>query len=159
MLKRVISFGKFHDLISRNEMPFVAALGSRLAEIGVRGTFLLVTSIATIFLEELENKIQLLAENSDDQSDRSSANAKNMPKDLEEWKIQYELIARYIHQINKSFGVVLLLILIVDQYVAAIECFNIMVTWDEPRYYFNFLHILSRFLLITFASSRIESKV
>ena len=65
-------------------MPFVAALGSRLAEIGVRGTFLLVMSIATIFLEELDGKIQMLVENSNDHSDRLLDKANNLSKDLEQ---------------------------------------------------------------------------
>jgi len=45
-------------------LPFLTAMGSRLAEIGVRTTFVIMTSIATLLFYELDKRLIMMAKTS-----------------------------------------------------------------------------------------------
>ena len=137
-------------------MPLIAVLGSRLAEIGVRITFFVMTSTAALLFEELDERVEKLAQ----KCANNSKNSSEITADLHQWKIHYDLVCRFTESINICFGPSLLLICGIDFAIPIIEFQDILLQKTFcPRYYFRFIHIILRFLLILIASSRVESKV
>ena len=153
--------GKVHGLISRHPMPIIAALGSQLAEIGIRTTFVVMTSVAALLFEELDGRLEALAEKSNaDVVD----NVQQISQNLAKWKSQYDLVIRFIEKINRTFGLVLLLTCAIDFAVPIVEFNSVLseLTYNNGRdvkYNFQFAHLILRFLVILIASHRVESKV
>ena len=147
----MVSFGKFHDFISCYPLPLIASLGSRLAEIGIRTTFVVMVSIAALVLDELSGQIERMAAKSTD--------PEQMSKNIDEWKSNYDLAFELCEHINGCFSPVVFLLFSFDNILAIIECQNILIQSTNPRYYFHFLHIILRCLLILIVSQSIESKV
>ena len=148
--------GNFHDVISRHRYPAIAALCARLAEIGVRSTFVVMTSVATLLLEELENRLKEQLE----KMATGPFNEHQMSMDLDQWKCQWDLVARFIKQINRCFSIILLLTSASDFIVVATE-FQHFTKFNNvnPRAYFRFFHGLLRSFVILAASNRVGSKV
>ena len=153
-----VDFGWFHDAISRHPMPLLAVLGARLAEIGVRTIFMVMTSIATLLFDELDQRLNNLADQSV-QPDAPS-NSRKMSKYLDEWKCHYNLVCEFTEHINRAFGAVLILICLVDYAVPIFEFQNVLrFNGTNVQHNFRFFHIIMRFLLILIASHRLDSKV
>ena len=155
LINKEASFGEFHDAISSHPIPLISALANRMGEICVRTTFVVITLIASLLLAELDEQI----ENFDENSLENDINTNNMPKYLEKWKSDYDLVNEFIEQLNKCFGLAILLTTGFDYFVAIIEFHNILNDFFSPRYYLHFIHIVLRFLLILWVSQQIESKV
>ena len=148
--------GKFHVTISRFPIPVFAALASRLAEIGIRTTFVVMTSVATLLLEELEQRLEEQAEN----LATSPFDEQQMSKDLDQWKYQYDLVVRLIEQINRCFSLELLLISQMDFIVSVTDFQNIhKFQYRNLRAYFKFAHGLLRVIVFLAASNCVEFKV
>ena len=153
-----IDFGWFHDAISRYPIPFLTVIYSRLAEIGVRTTFFIMTSIATLLFDELDQGLNNLAEKSA-QYDASS-NRQKMSKYLDDWKFNYNLICEFTEQINQTFGVVLIIVCLIDYAVPIFEFANVLLySGTNMQYNLQFIHLILRFLFILIASHRLGSKV
>ena len=151
-----VNFGWFHDMISHNPMPLLAVLASRLAEIGVRTTFMIMTSTATLLFEELGQRIDDLAE----KLAQPSSNVHKMSKYLDEWKSHYNLVCEVTEHINRSFGVALILVCLIDFAVPIIQFANVLhFQGTNIQYNLQFIHIILRFLFILIASHRLESNV
>ena len=74
------------------------------------------------------------------------------PKDLEMWRCHYDLVCRYIEQINRFFGLVLLIKTALAFAIPIFELIKIMQSQDQtghlfPRYYFEFIHTIVTFLI------------
>ena len=150
------SFGKFHDVISSDPMPVIAALCSRLAELGVRTTFLVVTSIISLLMDELDERSETILKSSDEEL----LNEEKKEKEIDEWKAHYDLVLCSIEHANRCFGIVLILNTAVDFTVALLEIQNILLHKGKSlRYNVQFIHILLRFLIVLIASNQIKSKV
>ena len=148
--------GKFHDLISRYPIPPIAALVSRLADIGVRTTFVVIASTAILLLEELEDRVEEFAE----KLRTDPWNEHQVSNNLDEWKCQYDLVVSFIEQINRCFGLILLLISSIDFIVSVTEFQNIQkYNFSNPRTYFNCIHSLLRALVVIMISNCVKSKV
>ena len=153
-----VDFGWFHDAISRHPVPLLAILGARLAEIGVRTTFMVMTSTATILFDELDQRLDNLA----DQSAQPDAPSKSqkMAKYLDEWKLNYNLVCEFTEHINRTFGIALILICLIDFAVPIVEFQNILrFNGTNLQHNFQFVHLIMRFLFILIASHRLDSKV
>ena len=154
--EKLTFFGKFHDDISHYPIPPIAALCSRLAEIGVRTTFVAMVSTATLIIEELEERADELEE----KLSTDPFNEQQQSNNLDEWKCQYDLVVRFIDQINRCFGIVLLLISATDFIIPVLEFKNIQkYNYTNPRTYFNCLHSLLRALVVFKVSDLVASKV
>ena len=148
--------GKFHDVISRYPMPAMAALASRLAEIGVRTTFIIIALVANLLLEELEIRL----EEQEEILIIGPFKEHQISKDLDKWKCQYDLVVLFVEQINRCFSFILLLTAAIDFIVLVTEFQNIRkYSFVNSRAYFKCAHGLLRVLAILAASNRIELKV
>ena len=155
-------FGKLHDLISFHPIPLLVSFYSRLAEIGVRITFVIMVSTAANIFEELDQQAQklMIKYPSNSLGDEESSDNKRHFKQFDSWKSNYNLVTQFTEIINKCFGLVLLLAIAFDYSAAIIEIQNILLNKGmKIQYYLFFLHIILRLLLILIASHRVESKV
>ena len=153
-----IDFGWFHDKISCYPMPLLAVLGSRLAEVGVRTTFLVMTSMATLLFDELDQRIDNLIEQS--VHPNAYRNGQKMSNYLDKWKSHYDLVCRFANCIDRCFGCILAIICLIDFTVPIFECSNeLKFHGTNPQYYLQFVHISLRFLIILIGSHRVKSKV
>ena len=156
----VVSFGKFHDLISSYPIPLMTALMSRLTEIGVRTTFLIIMTTTALLFEELNDRVVILAEKSVDIVYHSSSNGTSLiVKDLEKWKLHYDLICQLTDHIDSCFNLVLFLMSVMDYSVAIIELQNIFLDCRNPRYYFQFIHSVLRAFSVFRILHRVKFKV
>ena len=83
-------------------LGYLAALWSRLAEIGVRITFIVFASTASLLFDKLDNKIEEMAKMTDDDE--------KLSLELDGWKNQYDLACRFVEKINQCFALSLLII-------------------------------------------------
>ena len=104
-------------------LGYFAALWSRLAEIGVRTTFIAFTSISALLCEELEERIGKIAKKAS--IDQEYIKHK-MAVELDELRSHYDLVCQLIEQINRSFGFVLLIISCHDFTIAIMDFNNIL---------------------------------
>ena len=147
-------------ILNYPKVPTISALISQLAEIGVRTTFMVIASTAALLYEELDEEITNVSLETSDPETSSSYDHQRLSKNLDNWKAKYDLVCRFTEQINRCFGLAMLLTLSCDYLVAIIEFQNILLhQWTRPQNYFNFIHIVLRFLLILIASYRLEIKV
>ena len=148
-------FNAINDLKIRYPMTLIVALASRLAEIGVRTTFIIVSSTAALLFEELNQRVEDLAKKA-----VVDFNEEKISKDLEEWKVHYDLVIVLVEIINRCFGTSLLLACAVDFAVAIIEFQNIKnFNQLNPRYFILFIHAVLRHGSILFSSNRVQAQV
>ena len=147
--------GQFHDTISRHPMPIIAALASQLAEIGVRTTFFVLTSVATLLFEELDGRLEELASQSNAES-----NVQEISRHVRKWQMDYDLVVQLTEQINSVFGFILLVTCAIDFAVPIIEFSNVRFHQGTTlKFNLQCVHLILRFLLLLIASHRLESKV
>ena len=165
-------------------MPFTFALWARLAEIGIRVTFVALTSIAVLIFEEIEEEIENLAEMSNDPEQHDS-----LAINLDQLIVHNDLACRLIQQINRCFGFVLLIITAMDFISTIYEFYLIKTelsvdkwtnnllfykTWEDVspalpkknKYIYKgilhcakFCHDIVYYTVLLIASHRINSKV
>ena len=109
------------DVLLHQSLAYVAGLWARLAEIAIRTAFAVLTSTAALLFEELSERIEDMAEKSI--SDPEFGHRKVTAEELNDWRRHYDLVCRLVEQINRSFGVVLLLMTGHD-FATAIMDFN-----------------------------------
>ena len=78
-------------------------------EISIRMLFFILVSLALHIFEELENRIELLFSKFSYRPNTKMTH--DFSEQLEEWRHQYDLVCRFVDQINKSFGLIILIIL------------------------------------------------
>ena len=152
-----VTFGNFHDLLSRYPIPLAAALCSRLAEIGVRSTFFIIASIAALLFEKLDGQVEIISDES--AANLSSDKTSKMSKGLDQWKSEYDIVCQFVDQINRCFGLFLFVTSVTDFSVTIIELQNIFLDFSNPRYYFQFIHAFLRIMFVYAIVHRVHSKV
>ena len=115
-------------------LGYSAALWSRLAEIGIRTTFIVFTSISSLLFEALDERIENIAKKA--QIDKKYSQ-QEMAAELNELRCHYDLVCRLIEQINRSFGFVLLLITGHDFVIAIMDFNNILDYLDIGKGWFK----------------------
>ena len=154
-----VNLGNFHNFISQYPLSLIAALFSRLAEIGIRTTFIVMAATASLLFEELNQRMENLAQKSNNHCD-VVIDDQLVSKDLDEWKANYNLVIQLTSQINRFFGPILFITYASDYVIAILEFQNIMNSIGlNPRYYLQFIHIMLRFLSIIIVSQRLKNKV
>ena len=104
-------------------LGYFAALWSRLAEIGIRTTFIVFISIAALLFETLDERIEKIAKKASIDNEYCE---KEMATELDELRRHYDLVCQLVEQINRSFGFVLLLITGHDFSIAIMDFSNIL---------------------------------
>ena len=173
--------------ILHNSLAYAVGVLSRLAEIGVRTTFIVLVLIAGLLFDTLgnylENNTEIFLNNSNTM----------MSVELENWKNQYDLVCRFVEQINRVFGFFLLMITGHDfatcifdfnnilEHLDLKDNLNVFQAYDQhlshEHIFFNtesesfismkvsplrtcqFLHPIARFLFILVASHSVGVKV
>lgn len=79
---------------------------------------------------------------------------------LDQWMKQYNLACQLLKQINKCFGLILL-ITTANDFIVSIQTFDKLVFFYDQsfRYYFQFLHGILRFFLIIYSSFLVNAEV
>ena len=149
---------KFYQILSKYSIPLIVALISQLAEIGVRATFIIMSSTAVLLFDQLNQGIDDFVEKSTASNDSSDFH--HQTEDLNQWKIHNDLVCLYTEQINRCFGISLLFICAVD-FATPICEFQCILHHQGTnyRYYVYFIHSLLRFLLILISAHRVSSSV
>ena len=104
-------------------LGYVAALWSRLAEIGIRTTFIVFTFISALLFEALSERIENISKKSSIDQEYIK---QNMMVEIDELPSHYDLVCQLVEQINRSFGFVLLLITGHDFAIAIMDFNNIL---------------------------------
>ena len=104
-------------------LGYVVALWSRLAEIGIRTTFIVFTLIAGLLFEALDERIEKVINKSAIDQEYYQL---GMVKELDEFRSHYDLLCQWVEQINRSFGFVLLIITGHDFATAIMNFSNIL---------------------------------
>ena len=113
---------KLPDLNHSVSFPYLVGLWSRLSEVGVRTTFIVFTSTASLLFEELDSRIENMAKQlADIDHEEHISSAK-----LENWKDQYDMVCRFVEQINRVFGFFLLIITCHDFATCILDFSNIL---------------------------------
>ena len=132
-------------------LGYTAALWSRLAEIGIRTTFIVFTLISALLFEALDERMKKISEKSPNNQEYSQH---EMAVELDELRSHYDLVCQLVEQINRSFGLVLLLITGHDFAIAIVDFNNILdhlkigQKWfkeDDYKYIFNEQGIPAKF--------------
>ena len=175
------------DVLYEEPLPLIVALWARLAEIGVRVTFVAMTFVASLIFDEIGEEIVNLTDISIDPKAKAllSINCGRLIS-------HNDLAIRLIEQINKNFGFVLLIISAID-FSSAIFYFNqiksqvavrierSLFAFEMDAYYTDkdvkfhktssldfyeaifscaqFLHSVARFTGLLIASHRVNAKV
>ena len=112
----------------RSVLYYVFGLWSRFAEIGVRISFMVFATIAAFLFNELDMKVDEFVEKM--KTDPKRDEQENVSLELETWKNQYDLVCRFVEQINRSFGFFLLIITGIDFATSILEFYNILAAFD-----------------------------
>ena len=121
----------FQDLWEKEPLPLSAAMWARLAEIGVRTTFIAVTFIATLVLEEVEEEINDLAEETG--AAKYDYEQESIILKFYECVSHYHLASLMIKQINRCFSLVLLIITAIDFSASIFYFFQIYIALRRKR--------------------------
>ena len=97
---------------------YVMGLWSRMAEIAIRTCFVVFTTTAALLFDELDKRIEEMA--------TKSADCEEMMGQMNDWRSHYDLVCQLVEQINRSFGLVLLLITGHDFATAIMDFSNIL---------------------------------
>ena len=128
----------------RNPLPFTAALWARLAESCVMTVFITLALIASCLLNESAQRADDLNEN----ISPTTVDDANLTESLEEWRRQFNMICMFTEQINRVFGIVLLLQTALAFSSPIFEFNEILLSKGKfPRFYFEFFHAIFRFFL------------
>ena len=101
-------------------LPFVFALWARLAEIGVRVSFITMTFVVVLIFEDINKEIVYLKEISVD-----SKRQESLTLNWNRMVSHNDLACRLIEQINQCFGPVLLVVTVIDFTTAIYDFYNI----------------------------------
>lgn len=136
-------------------LPFIAALSARTAEIGISAIFFSISITASVLLEELGNRAYNMTE------DCSGFRPSHFLVELEHWRQHYILICQFVDEINIFFGPILLMFSAIGFAVPIFEFNKILQTrnYPHPRYYFEFIHSIVRFLVILVPSYLVSQQV
>ena len=104
-------------------LGYFSALWSRLAEIGIRTTFIVFTSISALLFEALEERIEEIAKKTATDGEYTE---QDMSMELDELRSHYDLVCQLVEQINRAFGFVLLVISGHDFAIAIMDFNNIL---------------------------------
>ena len=118
-----------------------------MAEMSLSITFFVLTMTASLLQKELLQRAEEM-----ETKNKEEVSAENMPNHLEMWRFHYDLVCQYIKQINRCFGLVLLIKAVLAFAIPIFELNKIMQSQAQtglllPRYYFNFIHTIVTFLL------------
>lgn len=122
-------FPLWHRAISFEPLPFLAAVWSRLAEVGVRVTVIAISFIAVLLFEELDEQIETMTEISPSRPSDTKYN-EEMSQRLRKWRCHYDLVSQFVEQINQCFGPVLLIATAVDFCTAIYQFHDILQYMD-----------------------------
>ena len=118
------------DVLQRCELPqfffylgYVAGLWSRLAEIGIRTTFIVFTSTTALLFETVNERIEKIAKKALIDKEYSR---QEIAFEMDELRCQYDLVCQLVEQVNRSFGFVLLIITGHDFATSIIDFGNIL---------------------------------
>ena len=129
-------------------LGYFSALWSRLAEIGIRTTFIVFTLIASLLFEELDERVETIAEKA---SNNQEYFEQEMAVELNELSCQYDLVCQLIEQINRSFGFVLLIITGHDFSIAIMDFSKILDYLEVSQEFYKGIYtsfILKEFLSV-----------
>ena len=90
-----------------NYLGYAFGILSRMAEIGVRTTFIVLASIASLLFDQLAKETEQMAEKLATSIHHVET---EISIELEDWKDNYHLVCRFVEQINQCFGIFLLII-------------------------------------------------
>ena len=97
-----------YNVTLQNVLGYIAGLWSRLAEIGIRTIFVVLTSTAALLFKELDERMEKIAKQSE--TDPNPDRFQYQSTKLNEWRRHYDLICKLVELINRCFGFCLLLI-------------------------------------------------
>ena len=120
-----------------NYLGYAFGIWSRLAEIGVRTTFIVLASIASLLFDQLAEETEQMAKklatsNELDQTEISI--------EIEDWKNRYHLVSRFVEKINRCFGLLILIITGHDFATSIFDFANILQHLDLKEALKNLLH-------------------
>ena len=104
-------------------LNYFVGLWSRLGEIGVRTTFIVFAFTAALLFDELNQEIDNIVQKTVDFSDYYK---ERMSEELETFKNQYDLVCRFVEQINQFFSLTLLIITGIDFATSILDFNNIL---------------------------------
>ncbi len=122
-------FEWYHQTVSMFNAPFLVALWSRLAEIGIRTAFILLTLTVALIFNELDDRIEKIADIS---SPDNQGDVKDLQLELDRWMDHYNLTCALVEKINRTFGLVLLII-------SGFEFSNAIMEFNSILRYLQFL--------------------
>ena len=142
--------------IAIDPLPFAVALWARTAEIGVMTIFIAIALTASLMLEELANMADAIKENLS--STITGPNCCSL--EFEKWRHQFELISKFVENVNNFFGPILL-IKTAAAFGISIFDFNKILQSKGlyPIFYFEFIHTILRFFVILLPSSLVTQMV
>ena len=106
-----------------NWLGYIFGLWSRLGEISIRTTLIVLTSTAALLFQELDDRIEKIAKKSENVLEDDCA---NLSTELDEWRSHYDLLCELVQLINRCFGFSLLLITGHDFATSIFEFSNIL---------------------------------
>ena len=105
-------------------------LWSRLAEIGVRTTFIVLILTASLLFKELDNRVNKLAK-------KSISQQQEMPMELNDWRSNYDLACQLVELIDGSFSFILIVITSIDYLSFVFEFNNGLTELSDNSYFFD----------------------
>ena len=131
-------------MIVPNPLPFAAALWSRVAESAITAAFGALSYAGALLHEELNDRSNALDEDCCVPSCTIYRSSK-----LEDWRLHYDLVCRFVDMINGCFGPILLLQTAIGFAWPIFEFTQILYSkGQKPRFYFEFSHTILRFLFM-----------
>ena len=118
------------DILLNQSMGYVAGLWSRLAEVAIRTTFIVVTSTTALLFEELDIRIEKMAIRLGSEVD---SDEQEKMVQLNEWRCHYDLLCQLVELINHSFGFILLIITGHDFAIAILDFYRILENLDVAK--------------------------
>ena len=141
--------------IFRNPLPSTAALWARMAEMCITSLFSALTLIASCLFKEL-------GERADDMNEKycTDNDGINFSEELEKWHRHYNLICKVVKQINKLFGIILVIQTSLA-FASPIFKFNkiLLSRGKILRFHLEFAHAILRFPLGIVVPSYLLKKV
>ena len=130
-------------MIVRDPLPFLAALWARIAEIGIVNVFVTTSILATLLFNELNDRAEEMS-----QDCKTAQYFDVYSESLEKWRRHYNLVCRFVEQINSCFSPILLIEIGLGFAVPIFEFQKLFNTnWQKARFYFEFVHTIFRFLV------------
>lgn len=150
------------------QLPLIVAFWSRLAEIAVRISFVALTWTATLLFENLGEQLETLLKNDNSDPD----DEETIVGKMEEWMRQYDLTRQFVEEMNRCFGIILIIVTAGDfastimQASEILEYLNLKRTYalkiydqDEGWSICDLSHTVFRNLLMLASAYRVHSSV